>query len=599
MGIRGRLLIFAVVVAVPFAVLGFIGLRDSWNVSRAQLNDSIRQQAELAAVAFESWVDSQANQLAKAAATLGDQGFNDDLLRRDLRRLAARPHWLDVSVVSQNEKILAAEPPRREPLPAALIKYVLNETHRDKSWIVLTDRTQGEGLTLAIAAPIPNGGAIVARIDGVAIQHLFSEIQLRDQSVIAVFDSEGRILYRSQTAETPIDREVNSSALVSALGRQRTGIVEVESPYDGIRRLYGLARSSSSHSTAVVGIPSAALYEPARRHLMIYLSFSLLLFAATLLAGVLIARRITRPIIELQRATKAFGADELKARARIAKSGEIGELGAAFNRMADQIVEREERLKELDRLKSEFVSSVSHELRTPLTTIKTLTHVLLRRDSLTPEQREHLETIATECNRQIDLVNNLLDLSRIESGDYRAQLSRVNPAEVISTCRQIAQHAADARSQTLRTELARDVSDVRADPTSLRRVVCALIENAIKYTPDGGEIVVGARNENEEVAVYVTDTGRGISPSDLPHIFEKFYRGGVSSSPLAAQSSEQPGVGLGLYIARGLIQQLGGRIEAQSLVGEGSTFTIYLSPAAEHAGGEQEDKEHVEALTGN
>jgi signal transduction histidine kinase len=377
------------------------------------------------------------------------------------------------------------------------------------------------------------------------------------------------------------------------LRNQKSGAVEVESPYDGIRRIYGLARTSSSQSTVIVGIPSATLYEPARRHFLLYVSFSLLVFICALLAGLFIARGITRPIRELRAITQAFGADDLTARAPVTQSGEIGDLSTAFNQMAQQIAEREEKLKELDRLKSEFVSSVSHELRTPLTTIKTLTHVLLRNDRA--NWREHLETIAVECNRQIELVNNLLDLSRIQSGEYKINMTRVDPAEVLSNSQKIEQHAAAARGQTLRCEIPRDLASVKAEPTTLRRILCALIENAIKFTPDGGVIIVGARNDFKSVALCVHDTGQGISVRDLPYVFEKFYRGANGDS---ADAVQQPGVGLGLYIVHGLIEQLGGRIEVESVVGQGSTFTIYL-PKWDEQNEEAEEVEHVEALAGS
>jgi signal transduction histidine kinase len=247
--------------------------------------------------------------------------------------------------------------------------------------------------------------------------------------------------------------------------------------------------------------------------------------------------------------------------------------------MAVQISEREERLAELDRLKSEFVSSVSHELRTPLTTIKTLTHVLLRDRQTEAEQREYLETIAAECDRQIDLVLNLLDLSRIESGAYKVSLTRVNPAEVMLSCLTLEQHAAEARGQKLSLDLPPELPPVRADKGALRRILCSLVENAIKYSPDDGVITVRARSDGEEVEIAVSDEGCGILPEDVPHIFEKFYRGRPALASVQTASSEfaeQPGVGLGLYLVRSLVDQLGGRISLEAGREHGATFTIHL-----------------------
>jgi len=582
LGVRGRLLIFAVVVALPLAIVGAVELQGIWTASRTQLNESVRKQAELAAIAFARWVDAQQEPLATIAA---EEKIDAASIKNDLLHLMqSRRHWIDVRVVSGSGETIAAEPPDRESPPPALINYLISETRNRRSWLVVTDRTRNDSpLVLAIATPTRAGGAVIARIDGVAISELFRDIQLRDGSVIAVFDAQGRILYRGQTTETPLDREVSGSPLFESLGDQRVALVELESPYDGIRRVYGLARTGITQSVVVVGIPSATLYEPATRRFRTYLFLSLLTFVGALLAGLFIARGIIRPIRELNQTAQAFGADDPKARASVNASGEIGELGSAFNRMADQISEREERLKELDRLKSEFVSSVSHELRTPLTTIKTLTHVLQRGGYSTEEQQEYLETIAAECDRQIDLVLNLLDLSRIESGAYRIAPTRINAAEVMMAAVMQHEQGAELRGQQLKLDLPPELPGVKSDKAALRRALGSLIENAIKYTPEGGQITVGATVRKGEVAFYVEDTGCGIHPEDVPRIFEKFYRGrpmmdaenGKWRSDSVALG-EQPGVGLGLYLVRNLVDQMGGRIDLETMVKRGTKFTLYL-----------------------
>jgi len=316
-------------------------------------------------------------------------------------------------------------------------------------------------------------------------------------------------------------------------------------------------------------------------------------------------------VSRLRKAAQELGAGDLEARAPVRGGGELGELGAAFNAMAERIAEREERLKELDKLKSEFVSSVSHELRTPLTTIKTLTRVLQRGGQTDEERREYLETIAAECDRQIDLVLNLLDLSRIESGAYKVSQSRVNPAEVVVACARASTHSAESHRLTLDVELPAEVPHVTADREALRRVVCSLVENAVKYTPEGGRITVGARASAEPGSVEITvrDTGVGILAEDLPLVFEKFFRGRPAASysdedaqaELPPEYVEAPGVGLGLYLARSIVTQLGGSISVESPPpGEkkGTAFTVRL-PAWHEEGGEglALGREDVETLT--
>ncbi|HYO99895.1 MAG TPA: ATP-binding protein [Pyrinomonadaceae bacterium] len=614
MGIRARLLVLAVGIAVPLALVGAADLRRVWQSNRTQLDESLKQRAELAAVAFERWLDAQRQPLATLAAEANEQSLRSPQLADHLRHtVQTRPYWIDAHLVGQNGESLVAQPQGHEPPPPALTEHLLSEVQGRASWALATDRTRDEARPV-FALAVPAGeGAVMARVDGAAINELFSDIEMSERAVIAVFDSESRRLYRRQTTSEPIDPTVNGMPLIAALGTGRTTVVEMESPYDGIRRVYGLARAGDTNCVVSVGIPSSTLYEPARRQLNRHVMFSLIALACAVLAAMLIARGIVRPVLRLRRATQEIGAGDLAARAPVSGGGEIGELGAAFNRMAAQIAEREERLKELDRLKSEFVSSVSHELRTPLTTIKTLTRVLQRGKLSEDEQREYLDTIAAECDRQIDLVLNLLDMSRIESGAYKIARTRVDPVEVVTACARVEARAAEVRELTLETDVLPNVPDILTDREALRRVVCSLVENAIKYTPEGGRITIkaGAAREPGSVEITVKDTGVGILSEDVPFVFEKFFRGRPAPSGRSMKDAgsvpdygDAPGVGLGLYLAHRIVSQLGGSISVESPPsGEsaGTAVTVRL-PIWHGDGGEGEKSEeatNVKALTGS
>jgi signal transduction histidine kinase len=614
LGIRGRLLVLAVVVAVPLALVGVADMRGVWRSNRAQLDEALRQQAELAAVAFERWTDAQRQPLTTLAAEAGEQrSLRAPQLAEHLRLTAqTRPYWIDARVIDRAGETIVAQPAGREPPPPALTDYLLSEIGRRGPWAIATDRTLDEARPVfALAVPAEGEGAVMARVDGAAISELFSGIEMSERAVIVVFDSQGRRLYRRQTPAEPLDPSGSGSPLLTSLGTGKTAVVETESPYDGVRRAYGLARAGETGCVVSVGIPSDTLYAPARRQLYRHALLSLLALLSAVTAALLIARGILRPLSRLRRAAQELGAGDLRAHAPTRAGGEIGELGAAFNAMAARIAEREERLKELDKLKSEFVSSVSHELRTPLTTIKTLTRVLQRGGQTEEERREYLETIAAECDRQIDLVLNLLDLSRIESGAYRVAHSRVNTAEVVRTCARVEAHAAGARGVKLEVELLGEVPYVSTDREALRRVVCSLVENAIKYTPEGGRIMLGARAsaEPDSVDITVKDTGVGILDEDLPFVFEKFFRGRPAASPsgesgpayYSSERAEAPGVGLGLFLARSIVGQLGGIISVESPPtgkDKGTAFTVRL-PAWRDEGNadEAEEREDVEALT--
>ncbi len=287
-------------------------------------------------------------------------------------------------------------------------------------------------------------------------------------------------------------------------------------------------------------------------------------------------------------AAQRFGEGDFSARIDGVGDDELGSLEAAFNQMGERLEKSAARSNELDRLKSDFVSSVSHELRTPLTTIKALARLLMRGEISEEKRYEYLQTIQVECDRQIDLVLNLLDLSRIEGGVFRLTFERVRVVDVITSCIRSESNAAEKRGhQLLVAPFEDELPPVCADPKALRRVLSNLIENSIKYTPDGGVITVSAGRSGDLVTVSVRDNGRGIRPQDLPVLFDKFHRGKPAdgaernerwdaSDADMLDDAEVSGVGLGLYLARNIMERMGGRITVNTEVGRGSTFTLHL-----------------------
>jgi signal transduction histidine kinase len=273
-----------------------------------------------------------------------------------------------------------------------------------------------------------------------------------------------------------------------------------------------------------------------------------------------------------------------------------------------QLQKREERFAELDRLKSEFVSTVSHELRTPLTTIKALTRLLMREGLDESKRREYIETISVECDRQIDFVLNLLDLSRIEGGVLRVTHERVDVREVISSVVKSETRSAEKRSHDLRLDPDIDVPAVCADPKELRRVLSNIVENAIKYTPDGGRVVLSAHQQDGQVAISVTDNGRGIPAEDMPILFDKFHRGRPAPHSEAMreattdaellEDADVSGVGLGLYLARNVMEQMGGRITVESQVGKGSTFKLHLPVWRDGGCNQREEGDYGKTVVG-
>jgi signal transduction histidine kinase len=552
-----------------------------WRLSRAQLDDSVKQQVDLASVALERWLDDQKKALDAIAAQAGDNDTRTPAIYENLENvLRTRPFWLDLRITNSVGTTIMSQPTRRETLPTALTDYLVSEMRERGSWAVVTDRTVDEARPIVIiAVPIQKGGTVIARIDGAAINELFDRIELSPQAIISVLDSDSRVLYRRRGSESPTEADVSWAPLSSVLANARTTVAELTSPIDGVKRVYGVGHVRDTGLIALIGIPSSTLYEPARQRLIRYGVVGLFALLIAMGAALVIERSIVGPIRRLRATAQRLGGGDLTARAPISEGGEIGDLGAAFNTMAQQIGEREERLTELDRLKSEFVSSVSHELKTPLTTIKLLAHMLQREELAESERLDYSKTIAVECDRQIDFVGNLLDLSRIESGAYKLRQARVEVSQLIASSVDVEKQRADSLGLRLTTDVAPNLSPLKGDFEALRRVIRGLVDNAIKYTPEGGDINVSAHQAGDSMAITVEDTGKGIHHADLPRVFEKFYRAGSETEDngfAASPGTAAPGVGLGLYLAQHIVEQLNGRIIVESKEGRGTTFTVFL-----------------------
>ncbi len=587
MTIRGRLLALAIGGVLPLLIVGLTFLWVVWREKQIQLNESMEQQAELAAVVFDRWLDGQYQPL-KTIASYPPEHFKDKSALEGTLKAAVirRAGWIDLRVLDTSGRIASIYPANAESLSVNVTDKVLAGMRRGLP-SVETDWEGGKGRNLvAIALPVEGVGVVVARIDGAALKEPFSGMSLPDRAVITLVDQRHRIAYRTQTPESTIGMDLTDSGMLATLKAQNTAVVLVKSSIDGIERVYGLGRAGKTGYIVLVGVPSASLYAAAWRQLMSYAVVGLIVVFCTMTGALLITRSIARPVRLLSLAADEFGGGNFAARAPAEGRDVISRLGMNFNAMAERLQKREARRTELDRLKSEFVSTVSHELRTPLTTIKALTRLLMREGLDETKRREYIETISVECDRQIDFVLNLLDLSRIEGGVMRVTHERVDVDGLISSVVKSETRSAEKRRHEFRVEVDHDVPPACADPKELRRVLSNIIENAIKYTPDGGRIILSARAADSEVLIGVSDNGRGIPPEDMPILFDKFHRGRPAPQSAAMgdgtsnaeffEDADVSGVGLGLYLARNVIEQMGGRISVESEVGVGSTFTLHL-----------------------
>ena len=229
------------------------------------------------------------------------------------------------------------------------------------------------------------------------------------------------------------------------------------------------------------------------------------------------------------------------------------------------------RIRRLETVRRDFVSNLSHELRTPLASLKALTETL--QDGALddpPAARRFIDQIQIETDALTQMVTELLELSRIESGRLTLDLQPASPSDLLASACKRMQLQAERAGLNLRVECATDLPKVTIDPQRLEQVLVNLIHNAVKFTKPGGDVVLGAEAGVGEVRFAVRDTGIGIPADDVPRIFERFYR--------VDKSRTGSGTGLGLSIAKHIVEAHKGRIWAESIEGQGSTFYFAIPP---------------------
>jgi signal transduction histidine kinase len=231
-------------------------------------------------------------------------------------------------------------------------------------------------------------------------------------------------------------------------------------------------------------------------------------------------------------------------------------------------------LKRLESVRSDFVANVSHELKTPLTVLRGYAETLLKDDPQAEVRRDFLDKLLSHSRRMQALIDDLLDLSRIESGAWRPEPGDVALEPLLEEVWATLAARAEAGGVTFHAAVAPEAASVRADPEALRQVLLNVLDNAVRYTERGGRVEVRAAREAGALVLEIADTGIGIAGEHLPRIFERFYR----ADP--ARSRELGGTGLGLAIVKHLVEAHGGRVSATSTLGRGTTIRIQLPDRA-------------------
>ena len=285
---------------------------------------------------------------------------------------------------------------------------------------------------------------------------------------------------------------------------------------------------------------------------------SIVAVAVAAVVGLIVSRRISAPLVALTEVTTFMADGDLSARADVDRRDELGTLAQSFNRMAGQV---EEIVTSLRR----FVSDAAHEIHTPLTALHTNLE-LAQRDAA-PESNEHLVAARAQVERLEGLTGGLLELSRLESPVQPPQLVPVSLLPLVQEVGELYASRAEQAGVTFELSVPEAPVSVLGDEGELTRALSNLLDNALKFTPEGGQIVLGCRKEGAEAVLWVQDTGIGFPDEDLPHLFDRFYRG--------RNTAAYAGSGLGLAIVQAIVDRHRGQVRAESAP-QGATFSVRL-----------------------
>ncbi len=450
-------------------------------------------------------------------------------------------------------------------------------------------------VTIAVADRAASPGVVVAELNLKFVGEVVSTIAVGTAGRAYVVEGQGQliahpdislVLRRTDLAALPQVAEAIGGGDAATRGQATTA-----RDLEGREVLTAFERIPSVGWVVFVEQPLAEAFSPIYDSILRGIGLLVLGLIAAVAASLLLARGMTRPIQALEAGAARIGAGALEERIEVRTNDELESLADAFNEMARQLRESyaglerkiDERTHELaganallaaaSKHKSEFLSRMSHELRTPLNAVIGFSDLLLAEyyGPLNEKQRDYLQDVMTSGQHLLSLINDILDLSKVEAGRMELELTSFSLPDALQSGVTIVRERASLHDIRLSVTCDDGVEVIRGDARKIRQVIFNLLANAVKFTPDGGRIEVSAHALDGETRVSVGDTGMGIAPEEQVHLFEEFHQ--------TSSARGHEGTGLGLSLAKKLVDLHGGRIWVESAVGIGTTFTFTIPSA--------------------
>jgi two-component system, NtrC family, sensor kinase len=593
--------IFTLLVAVPAIGISWYLLDSSYNDNRAALIRLQQENAKTVAALLREFLDAEAQKLRALGPV--DYSTNAQLTERLALYLQAS-EALSASFYNAYGVLQAQA-------GTAMAPRIAECGHRFRRRLV--DSAQSQGIAIS---PIFDCGIFGQNLRFAAGGNAGVFEEQLDAGILRVLLERTRVSGSGHAYAYAVDARGNLVADQNQVGEQGSGprtssLPQVKAAIES-RRAEGWSLGRNANRERVVSAfavvppigwrviveqPESAAFAPLRGHIW-RTAFLIAAFMAVAVAlSILLARRLVRPIKRMQVAAAAIGGGAYDERIELERKDELGALAQEFNHMAanlqesqrgleqkveerthelqlalEQLAEKTRELEVASQHKSDFLANMSHELRTPLNAIVGFSQVLKQKlfGPVNEKQDEYLDDILSSADHLLALINDILDLSKVEAGQVELELGPFSLREALERGVVMIRERATNNGVALSLELDPTVDVVHGDERRILQVVFNLLSNAVKFTPEGGRVDVSMHTDNGDVLVAVRDTGPGISRADQARIFEEFQQARDSNG-------ERPeGTGLGLALSRSLVELHGGRIWVESEPGKGSTFTFTI-----------------------
>ncbi len=568
MPLQRRLLISSLMGAIPLILFGIIVLFTWFNERRIRVMNNNEQQAQMASVYLDEWLNGHSRTLKTLAesqeAKSGDIKEIEGLLTRQSH---AQPDWdhlfvtdaIGMQVVNTADKFVdVSDRP-----------YFIRakETKEPAFSTLIVSRTTGRKVII-IAYPIMHDGKFIGIIGASilpdAIQKLFSIHQSSQDVMFSLWDRDGTLLIRTGEDKQMVGKKyfVPEADIIFA---GHGGKIVMKSPIDGASYMAGYSPVHIAPWTVFAATPERAIMLPITRQIIAFALLAFIVIIATLWWSLKSADIISSQVAQLASGAQEIGAGNFATRITINSGGELGALADSINKMAVDLAMQE-------RLKADFLSLMSHELKTPLTTVRAFLEMMVTGTVMA--DTEHYTEMVKSADRQArqlqDMIENILSIARLEFGGLVVIPHPTALKNIINASMSQYQVPAGEKNITITVESAADIR-VNADPTKVTLILNNLLDNAVKFTGEGGAIVIRVQLAEKEATISVIDNGAGLTPEVRERLFEAFYQ----REPLLTRTTG--GAGLGLPVARALVEAHGGQINVVSAgPGKGSTFSFTL-----------------------